>query len=485
MKYLILFLFCLPPLHAAEWKKFLRRSVSGSVGHASIIGSDYRGYTHLRGRFDHSLFEGTRVVAEGLFEYTDIQFDQQLSRPEQAEPGQARERKFKYQKNNFRAEELYLSQEVGELMTLSYGVQKVVWGQFEPYSPTNLVFPFNLSTTDVEFNKVKGTLPQEAGIITLYPTYNTTLSLYAFPKITYDNVIKNRFDNPGTYTDDEGNRQERLVELPAGSDELQTGARLMYYPSWGTIGLSYHKGYNTTQPFSNSFIELDPNRDSDDDYIEREKIGLAKRETVGLELAVPWRSFILKGEISSYSSHENIRFNGILQDTNSRLEGLEKDYFDAIKNDNNFNLYVPVRSNIMAVGVTGNLSRWYLNLVVFFLENQYEEKYQNLVDLEKRIDQLSGNSDEDESRSWFPGGVVSYYLNSNKLSEIGLAAGIISNGSGGALFYKKTTDKFVYGAALQAIEYFSDNNITESSGDEYERKNQFSTGALLSLTYKF
>ena len=91
----------------------------------------------------------------------------------------------------------------------------------------------------------------------------------------------------------------------------------------------------------------------------------------------------------------------------------------------------------MAVGVTGNLSRWYLNLVVFFLDNQYEGKYQNLIDLENRINERSGNNDEDESRSWFPGGVVSYYLNSDKLSEIGLAAGIISNGSGGALSTKK------------------------------------------------
>ena len=167
------------------------------------------GYTHLKGRFNHSFFEGTKVVAEGLLEYTDIQFDQKLSDPDQSDPEQAQERRFKYQKNNFRAEEFYLSQEIGSLMTLSYGIQKVVWGQFEPYSPNNLVFPFNLSTTDVEFNKVKGTLPQEAGIITLYPTDNTVLSLYAFPKVTYDNVIKNRFDNPGTYTDDEGQPAEK------------------------------------------------------------------------------------------------------------------------------------------------------------------------------------------------------------------------------------------------------------------------------------
>ena len=174
---------------------------------------------------------------------------------EEGNPGNlAEERTFKYTKSNFRAEELYISQEIGDLLTLSYGVQKVVWGQFEPYSPTNLVFPFNLSTTDVEFNKVKGTLSQQAGIATIYPTDNITLSLYAFPELVYDNVIKNRFDNPGTYRDANNNEVTRSVRLPKGSDELQTGARLMFYPSWGTIGLSYHKGYNTTQPSNNDSI---------------------------------------------------------------------------------------------------------------------------------------------------------------------------------------------------------------------------------------
>ena len=38
----------------------------------------------------------------------------------------------------------------------------------------------------------------------------------------------------------------------------------------------------------------------------------------------------------------------------------------------------------------------------------------------------------------FPGGVITYYLDGDKTSELGLAAGIISNGSGGALYYKKS-----------------------------------------------
>ena len=497
MKYLIILLLLTGNAYAKEkkssfWKKFLRRSISGSIGHASIIGADYRGYSHLRGRFDHSFFDSNKIVAEGLFEYTDIHFAQKLNDwiQEDGNPNNlAEKRTFKYQKSNFRAEELYISQEIGDLLTLSYGVQKIVWGQFEPYSPTNLVFPFNLSTTDVEFNKVKGTLPQLAGVATIYPTDNITLSLYAFPELTYDNVIKNRFDNPGTYRVPGREEITRDVRLPDGSDELQTGIRLMFYPSWGTFGLSYHKGYNTTQPFSNDIIAPVPAPEGDgDDFYTREQIGLAKREMFGVELAIPSGSFVYKLELSSSKTNENIRYDYELIDLDTAGDfrgSLQEQYFNAIRDDNNFKLTIPARQNIMAAGVTGNLSRWYLNLVIFFIKTQYKDKYQNLVDLNKQLDEANEQDDEDSERSWFPGGVISYYLNRDKSSELGLAAGIISNGSGGALFYKKTTDKFVYGAALQAIEYFSNDNITESSSDDYERENDISAGALLSLTYKF
>ena len=65
---------------------------------------------------------------------------------------------------------------------------------------------------------------------------------------------------------------------------------------------------------------------------------------------------------------------------------LTRRYFEAIRDDNNFKLTVPSRQNIMAVGVTGNLSRWYLNLVVFFINTQYKDKDKKLVDLSKQVD---------------------------------------------------------------------------------------------------
>ena len=154
------------------------KSFSGSVGHSSVFGTEdnYRNYTHLRLRFDKYWFSYTRTVLEGIFENTQIKL---IQTPRNSESGLP-EKKLNYNSDILRAEEVYISQEITDLLELSYGIQKTVWGQFEPYSPSNFVFPFNLSTTDVEFNKVKGTLPQLAGIATIYPFSNLSLAFYVF-----------------------------------------------------------------------------------------------------------------------------------------------------------------------------------------------------------------------------------------------------------------------------------------------------------------
>ena len=223
------------------WRK-ASRNFTGSIGQASIIGNgdSYRGYTHARLGFQYSPFSTTKIGLQGLFERTQIQFTQALREHTQtSNDNLEKEKKLKYAKNKLRAEEAYLSQELFDSLTLSYGIQQIVWGQFNPYSPTNLVFPFNLSTTDIEFTKVKGTLPQEAAVATFFPVDSISLSLYYFPKLTYDEVIERRFSQD----------RDTPVRLPSGSDKAQEGGRLMFYPSWGTIGFSYYKGFDTSLVF--------------------------------------------------------------------------------------------------------------------------------------------------------------------------------------------------------------------------------------------
>ena len=460
----------------SDWKSnLLRKNLSGSIGHSSIFGrnSEYRGYSHLRLRYEKNLPTNTKIAAEALYDYTQIKFIQvpeDRSRTD-LEP----EKKLNYRKTELRAEEAYIEQEIFDNLSISYGIQKVVWGQFEPFSPTNLAFPFNLSTTDVEFSKVKGTLAQETGIIRYFPSSNISLSLYAFPKLTYDPIIQKIIDNPGRYYDGQ-NIVDGIFVMPEKSDRLQTGVRLMYYPSWGTMGFTYYKGFNTSTPHTSGNIRLSGTRG-----IKSQITTFSREEMFGFELALPRGSWTHKIEYSMTKTTDPIDINDSLSDI-TILSPASQEYLNGILNLNNGSLLIPATLDILAVGTTGNLRRWYFNLMVFYFDYRYDEVGKRLKELKEN----SQESDDGYDGPVFPGLVISRYLNDSKTSELGLAASIISNGQGVALFYKRTSDSWVQGLALQNISYFSDNSIAESGGDRgYERRDSNTTGILVSITRKF
>ena len=455
---------------------FFYKNLSGSIGHASIMGTadDYRGYSHARIRFDRTIFSRTKLVMEGLYEYTHIKFTQ-LAENSNLIGTPDYERKLNYKKGKLKGEEVYIKKDLFDNLTLSYGIQKIVWGQFEPYSPTNMVFPFNLSTTDVEFNKVKGTLSQEAAVINFYPKDYISLSLYAFPKLTYDTVIQRRLERAQQSTGPNSTN----VSIPKAGDQWQKAARLMFYSSWGTFGISYHDGYNTSRPFRDERIV-----GAGFPYTNQRTLTFTERKMIGFEMAIPSGSWTYKLEFARSNEFEEINFDGTLNNI-ALLNTEQQNYLMAIIGTNERKLYVPFKSNILSVGTTANLNRWYVNLVLFYLNNSYSSEAQRLKDLEERAFPSRGTSSGYDGPI-FPGLVLSRYLNDEKNSELGLALGIISNGQGAALYYKKVTNSIVYGAALQSIEYFSDDNVAETGSDEgYKKKEGSNTGVLLSMTYKF
>ena len=455
---------------------FWSRGFSGSIGHAGLWGveDDYRGYSHFRLRFNHTFSTETKLFLEGLAEFTHIEFLQTLEEsPDMEELG--KEKVLVYKKFRSRAEEAYISQDITTWFNISYGIKKVVWGQFEPYSPANFSFPFNLSTTDIEFSKVKGALPQQVGVFSLYPSDNTVLSLYFFPELTYDGIIERKLNDP----------DDRKVELPKGSDQHQYAARLMFYPAWGTFGLSYYDGHNTSNIFNRTQIGLLSSPDADGrEWYEEEVMTFAKSRTYSFELAVPQGRWTYKLEYALIDTERDLHF-GSPHDTLAEMQRdnvADYNYLQGIL-DNGGSLSVGTHQDILALGTTAELDRWHLNLTLFYLNIRYQGKDKELVELEE---ETSSDDDSGYDGPFFPGLIASYYLSDKRDSEVGMALGIISNGQGGALFYRKRTDSLVYGLGLQSISYFSDETVEETGVDEgYRKKNDFTTGVLASLTYKF
>lgn len=465
---------------SGSWDKLLRKNISGSVGHASIFGTgdEYRSYSHARLRFSKAVASNTKLVMEALFESTKIEF---MQKPDTTAGGNIGDPdiELKYSRSNFRAEEAFVEQEFLDKFSIALGIQKIVWGQFEPFSPTNLVFPFNFSSTDVEFSKVKGTLPQKAVTFRYYPSAKVSLSIYAFPDLSYDEIIQKQIDNPGTYRPLDGSAAvpEEFI-LP--SDKMQKGLRLMFYPAWGTIGFSYYDGYDTSQPFEEATLS----GTNITNYRKTKVTKFNKRKMYGFEMAYPKGNWVHKVEYSMSKTKESLSLEDQVSGSGSfSLEPGMQNFLNAVINDNDRNLFIPTNIDILAIGSTGELKKWFFNLMLFYYSHRYDDKGEKLVDLQKKSRQ---EEDEGYDGPFFPGIIMSRYLNSQKSSEFGMALGIINNGQGGAFFYKKTTDSLVYGLALQAITYFSDDIVADSFGTEgYERKNSTSTGLLGSITYKF
>ena len=461
-----------------------RRNISGSVGHSSVVGtvSEYRGYSHARLRFSDIFFNHTKVVLEGLSEYIQIQI---LQTPQKGGDAEGKgDKKLKYTKGTLRWEEAYIEQDFFDRFSLSYGIQKIVWGQFEPFSPTNFTFPFNLSTADIDFTKAKGTLSQEAGIFRFHIMDNMDLSLYAFPKLTYDSILQGQIDSPGDYDDGNGEYSEdnkTLVDLPSGKEKLQTGIRLMYYPSWGTAGLSYYKGFNTSGLHRAGKIK----EDNSGSLYKTETLTFGKQEMYGVEFSIPAGNWVYKLEYSMSTTEQDIGlFSNDLNNDDGELTPEQDKFLQALINDNGGDLSIFRTIDMVAIGATGDLRRWFFNLIIFYFDIRYDKATQRLVDLKEKAEKE--NYDSGYTGPFFPGFIISRYLDDDKSGQIGMAAGVISNGQGVALFYKKTTDSMVYGLGLQSLDYFADDAIIETNKEEgYERKSQVVTGVLASLTYKF
>ena len=308
----------------------------------------------------------------------------------------------------------------------------------------------------------------------------------SFPRLTYDAVIKKRLNEPG-YDSDRGERENKS-HIPQISKSRQKAFRLMYYPSWGTLGFSYFDGYNASFPFDDIKIKReDADGGSYQHYVEDVTTTLAEMTAFSFEMAIPVGRATYKLEYSLQKNMTSLPFNRAYWDI-SDLESNEqqreqKEYIDALNNDNQSSLSLPAINDVLAMGVTANFTRWYINFVLFYINERFADEEKDLAALAERAD--TGEDDDGYDGPIFPGLVLSYSFDPEKKSEAGLAAGIIGNGQGLALFYKKATDSFVYGGALQMIEYFFTENVESSLDKGYKRKDDTVLGILLSLTYKF
>ena len=298
------------------------------------------------------------------------------------------------------------------------------------------------------------------------PTTGITLSLYAFPKLTYGDMIRQRLHN-------------RDLALPNKKNQLQTAMRLMLYPSWGILGLSYYNGYNTTTTLTQVNIEPLENNGG---WQGRETLTFAKNKMYGLEMAIPWREWKYKLEYALFDTSENLAFG--LSHLNGHISAQDKaaPLFNEIINKNNGSFVIPVQYDLLAAGAEAKLKQWYWNLALFYFKKRHPQKSQHLSSLKQKI-----FPPHSTYKGPFPTLILSRYLGAEKSSIMGMSLGVVGNAGGGAIFYRKTTESMIYTVGLQSRVHFSGESLinTEAEDESFRQKKGISAGPLLAFVYKF
>ncbi len=461
----------------SKFYEFLTKNVSGGLGYGQNQGTDEskRSYAYAELGLKYTYNDWLHLNLSGIAESIRIKILQKKVN-NYSSVIQPDKRIAKYNKDQIRLVDAYFKADIGEYFSLSAGKKKIVWGQFEPFSPNNFAMPLNMSSTGSTFSKVIGTLSQRHLSLSYYPNNRVTFEGYFFPEITSDAVLDEEFSSDETYY--KGNDSFSDIDRrPKGSDEHQFGARLMFYPDWGIVGFTYFKGYDSNFPMEQNKLALDSTK-----YYVEGGNGYSKNNLIGFEIAIPNDNWTYLFELSKYKKETELEGfylnNTTAKEISNRYSSEYNKYFNWVKNKNNNKLWVPIDSYIAAIGADVKWENWKLKFGLYFLKDIYSGSAKEGFDLSKE----NGSLEEEELEIYPTFSLLREY----STSKWGLAGGILGNGIGILTYYEKTFfEDLAFTVGLNYIEYYSDDTLgdTDNEGASYESESSF--GLLTGVRYQF
>jgi len=478
--------------HSKSKASYLDKHFSGKVGTSFVVSdSSNRSSTAVVLRYEEEL-SNLKIVTEGAAVNSNLNIKQQL-RSDQS--GAELERTYSYSVSKVELQEGYATYNVADRLAVTYGQQKIVWGQFEPFSPVDFTLPIYFSRNYVAFNKVSNRVPMRSLNAAFNITPHIVLEGYYFTHLAYDDVVRDNIETGrNTYSKLESNgggghqfaTAYKSIEEPVGSDKHQHAVRLMFYPSWATFGFTYFRGWDTNFPQDFDMITgFDDNGDDIyDAYYAEPNPALLRQETIGFEFAKKIGSkYTFMLEYSRMRAVNDLDYNSNDLESYSSLSGDKKTYYDKLLNDNQNKLYVEGHRHFGAMGLLYEGYKWDIQFATIFLGETYEDDGAAIQDLEE----AAYPDDDDEFGGIFPALNITRYFDKEKKNMWGIVGGIVGPGGGVATYFKGQVRESVdWLVSLESVEYFAD-DIVETYNDLglYENKNDRSNGIRFALSYSF
>lgn len=401
-------------------------------------------------------------------------------------------------------------------LVLSAGRKRIVWGQFDFFSPVDILLPLDLAGTTLTFSKVDNRLPQNVASAELFLPNGFEIHYYYFPNVITD-ALTSEFSSVTSYPDFDGEYVDVPFEKPA--DESQQALRLLYTGARATVGLTFFDGYNYfprdfSRLVTNSAGEYlclrsdpspqaDPNPDPvyeqdciasvqrppdlppvtyhQNRYVLRPHPSLPPNRSVGFELAVPVGRMAYKFELSRNEIPDDLR-------PDERGQAYV-DYINWIRDENGGRQYVDVLNNFYAIGFDYFGDRQLINFSLLYFGYEFDDHAKRAIELAE----AAGQSDGHFLEAVFPVFHIAGNYGPNLDHRVGWALGTVGFAQGTTVYYQNTAvESMFFLVSLDVLNYLNDDSLVDQIEDEeededaeIERTETNSVGIRLGFSYSF
>ena len=476
------------------WSEHFSGSLAGSY---SGIGDEdtTRWNSQLRLRYNEER-GATKLALEGRVYRSYVKFNLV---DEGEEDGEKFSRDF--QVDGSELLESYVDIDINRLL-ISAGRKRIVWGQFDFFSPVDVLLPLDFAGTTLTFSKLDNRLPQNVVSAELFLPNGFEIQYYYFPNVILDALTEDFFEG-ASYTDEENENVDVPYMDPA--DDSQQAVRLLYTGSRMTVGFTFFDGYNYfPQDFfqlvrgsGNTYLcrQIDPDlapRYAEDclagiaptdihghDYISRPQPSLPPNRSFGFELAIPVGRMAYKLELSRNEIPADLQVN--------RFGPSYLDYIEWVKNENDGKEYVDTMQNFYAIGLDYYGERWIVNLNLISFAYEFDAHAQRGIDLAV----AAGEDNAQFDSQTFPAFHAARTYGANFAHRVGWALGTVGFAQGTTLYYQNTAvEPMFFLVSVDILEYLNDGNLVEQvedeeEGEDLEREGETSVGIRLGFSYSF
>jgi len=486
------------------WSNFndiFEQKISGAIGTYNTYG-DEGSTTNIhffKIRYEDR-YKNVKFYLEALKPLIDIQLSQDLELEDDAQVEEPIDNlTLGYSDNSVFIRDAYIDVELGSRMTLTLGRKVITWGQFDPISAINLVFPINYTPVDFVASKVALTLPKDTIALSLFPTENIAITAYYFPTLNFHPIFQEGEINANIDTflalelkDDGKGGQiaspvEQAVEsnIPSGADAAQYALRTVFYLNRTTIGLSFYRGYDVNR--INSFSALDTLLIPIDNStgttrfnqlvpFENEVTGINDLKAIGFELSTyidNWQFIVELSYSNGLRSARTLPF--------SSPDILE--FIEFVQNENDGKLFVDTKEVFAGIGVNKSFEKWDLSFALFGNYQKLSGKGEKLFELEE----AAFKSSSEDDFVVYPIFNIERFLGENKDSSVGFSGGALGYGYGVNLYYNTTINESINaGISFRYIEFILDDILTPNEiDDNFDNKTRTAKTIALNFSYVF